>query len=184
MGRGGPGGIRSFVKSPILASPPHRGGGFCLVGGIGASPMTRRRGELRKYGEGSARAGSRGRSVIGRRPDATRRRGVKSEGLRVKGFLVGMVGGFGLLWGLRSWPHQPTDRCALVPPSSGRTGSFWFTSSVVFSIRLLTPASRPLKKGGDRGFAWWGGSAPLVGPSGIYFTPLVCYPFVASGLPR
>ena len=50
------------------------------VCGIGASPMTRRRGELRSFGEGSASAGSGGRSVIGRRPDATRGREVKSEG--------------------------------------------------------------------------------------------------------
>ena len=68
----------------VLDSPVHRGGGFCLVGGIGASPMTRRRGEWRRFREGSASAGSGGRSVIGRRPDATRG-GEKSYELRVKG---------------------------------------------------------------------------------------------------
>ena len=29
--------------------------------------------------------------------------------------------GVGVLWGLGSWPHHPTNRCALVPPSSERT---------------------------------------------------------------
>ena len=33
------------------------------------------------------------------------------------------MGGFGLLWGLRAEPHHPTNRCALVPPSSGRRGA-------------------------------------------------------------
>ena len=75
---------RSSLGVRILASPPHRGGGFCLVGGIGASPMTRRRGEWRRFGEGSASAGSCGRSFIGRRPDATRGREVKGEGCEIR----------------------------------------------------------------------------------------------------
>jgi len=56
--------------------------------------------------------------------------------------------GVDLLSSLWAEPHHPTDRSAPVPPSSGRTGSFWFTKLVVFSGRPLTPASRPLQKGG------------------------------------
>ena len=64
--------------------------------------MTRRRGELRRFGEGSASAESGGRSVIGRRPDATREERVKGEELWVKSLRVGMVGGIRSSVGLRS----------------------------------------------------------------------------------
>ena len=49
---------------------------------------------------------------------------MKGEGLRVD--WSGWSGGFDLLWGLWAEPHHPTNRCALVPPSSERTGSFGF----------------------------------------------------------
>ena len=63
----------------------------------------------------------------------------------MRGFLVrsGRMG-FGVLWGLGSEPHHPTSRCALVPPSSERTGSLWFTRLVVSSGRPPTPDPRPL----------------------------------------
>ena len=77
----------------------------------------------------------------------------------------GWVVGFGFLWELRSSPHHPTDRSAPVPPSSLEEGSFWCTRWVVFSDRLPSPDSRPLKKcsppfqgGGDRFAVGWFGA--------------------------
>ena len=131
---------------------------------------------------------------------------MKSEGLSVKGALVGVVGGDSdFQRGIRSWSHHPTSRCALVPPSSGRTGSPWFGSresgvgsqgSGVGSQRSevrgqsenydqsCSPALPSFPRRGDRALAWWGGSAPLVIPSEIYFMAPGRNPLVASGLPR
>ena len=73
----------------------------------------------------------------------------------MKGQWVVVVGGVGVLWGIRAWPHHPTIRCALVPPSSLEEESFWFRDGSYYSTdsRLLTPDSclpTPARRGGPR----------------------------------